>query len=73
MGSSTRVRLTEGAVEPVAIPLRILLAFAIQAGWDDHQEAAEEVRLLTAVLKEMWEKPVAVAPTIPAFYRFTCL
>ncbi len=43
----TRV-LLEGAV----IVLSVLLAFGIQAWWDDLSEAREETRLLRAVLEE---------------------
>lgn len=41
------------SVEGVAILISILLAFAIQAWWDQRQEEEEQVRLLTALSIEM--------------------
>ncbi len=41
------------AIEGIAIVVSILLAFAIDAWWDERRERAEETRLLTALGEEM--------------------
>ena len=48
----TRPRLLRVALESLAIVLSILLAFAIDAGWDERQERLAEIEILEGLLTQ---------------------
>ncbi len=60
-------------VESVAIILSILLAFAIDAGWDELQERKQERAFLVALLGDFEETRTRINASIDRHERFIAL